>query len=412
MAERRKPRKRAAQPTRDSKRLTLMDLPAAPSGESSEPVLLLRRESRSTLLPSAAESVDDTSLESLARAAHRASAPPSERASTRKRDGRETDAARMPPPVLPSVPPPPPPPHGAIAAKPSFEEDPITLAVSVAPPAFSRGPAAYPTEPSPPPDFGNSVPPPVQLPSEPPRALAARRMGPSLRTLGVVVLSATVGAFVSLTTWGVKSELFESSRRDVARDDGQLSAVALAASCAPASPSVSEAKSTAIAGRSPDSQTTSEAPRIAFDALPLQSGKRRGAATEVISLESSSAAAAPSSEGEAPGRHRAAVRERPTRDRSRATTSSTPDSLPEAPSRAAINQAVGRAASVATSCDSGPNDGKVAITFGSSGAVQSVSLVKGFGDATVNGCVLRAFGRARVPAFSGDPVVVKKSVAW
>jgi hypothetical protein len=41
-----------------------------------------------------------------------------------------------------------------------------------------------------------------------------------------------------------------------------------------------------------------------------------------------------------------------------------------------------------------------------------VSLVKGFGDAAVNGCVLRAFGRARVPAFSGDPVAVRKTIAW
>jgi hypothetical protein len=54
----------------------------------------------------------------------------------------------------------------------------------------------------------------------------------------------------------------------------------------------------------------------------------------------------------------------------------------------------------------------VTVTFAPSGAVKSVTLVKGFGDAAINGCVLQAFGRARVPAFSGDPVVVRKSVAW
>jgi hypothetical protein len=86
--------------------------------------------------------------------------------------------------------------------------------------------------------------------------------------------------------------------------------------------------------------------------------------------------------------------------------------LPAQPSRATISQAIGRAAHAATSCDGGRNDGKVTVTFAPSGAVKSVSLVKGFGDAAINGCVLQAFGRARVPAFSGDPVVVRKSVAW
>jgi outer membrane biosynthesis protein TonB len=71
-----------------------------------------------------------------------------------------------------------------------------------------------------------------------------------------------------------------------------------------------------------------------------------------------------------------------------------------------------RAASAATSCDTSPQDGKVTVTFAPSGNVQSVSLVKGFGDAAVNACVLRAFGRARIPEFSGEPVQVRKSVAW
>jgi hypothetical protein len=89
-----------------------------------------------------------------------------------------------------------------------------------------------------------------------------------------------------------------------------------------------------------------------------------------------------------------------------------PRELPAQPSRTEITNAVRRAASGAMSCDSGPQDGTVTVTFAPSGAVQSVSLVKGFGDATLNACVLRAFGRARVPAISGEPVKVRKTVAW
>ena len=89
-----------------------------------------------------------------------------------------------------------------------------------------------------------------------------------------------------------------------------------------------------------------------------------------------------------------------------------PRELPAQPSRTEVTNAVKRAASGAASCDSGPQDGIVTVTFAPSGAVQSVSLVKGFGDATLNACVLRAFGRARVPAFSGEPVKVRKALAW
>jgi hypothetical protein len=52
------------------------------------------------------------------------------------------------------------------------------------------------------------------------------------------------------------------------------------------------------------------------------------------------------------------------------------------------------------------------VTFAPSGNVQSVRLIEPFSDSSVNGCVLRALGRARVPAFTGDAVEVHKSLKW
>lgn len=82
------------------------------------------------------------------------------------------------------------------------------------------------------------------------------------------------------------------------------------------------------------------------------------------------------------------------------------------PDRAAIAKAVGRASGAAMSCDSGPRQGRAVITFAPSGNVQSVGLVESFGDNAVNGCVLRALGRAHVPPFVGGPIEVRKGLSW
>jgi hypothetical protein len=82
------------------------------------------------------------------------------------------------------------------------------------------------------------------------------------------------------------------------------------------------------------------------------------------------------------------------------------------PDRAAIGRAVATAGNAATGCGSGPESGRAAVTFAPSGNVQSVRLIEPFSDSSVNGCVLRALGRARVPAFTGDAVEVHKSLKW
>jgi len=89
-----------------------------------------------------------------------------------------------------------------------------------------------------------------------------------------------------------------------------------------------------------------------------------------------------------------------------------PPAPTKGPDRAAIAKAVGRATGAATSCDSGPRQGRALITFAPSGNVQSVALVESFGDNAVNGCVLRALGRAHVPPFAGGPIEVRKGISW
>jgi outer membrane biosynthesis protein TonB len=89
-----------------------------------------------------------------------------------------------------------------------------------------------------------------------------------------------------------------------------------------------------------------------------------------------------------------------------------PPAPTKGPDRAAIAKAVGRAAAAATSCDEGPRQGRAVITFAPSGNVQSVGLVESFGDNAVNGCVLRALGRAHVPPFVGGSIEVRKGLSW
>ena len=348
MADRRKQRKRNAEPSREAKRLTLRDLPPAmdPGGDlPTNPRLTVRSARTTTLPPAPPEPLRNASLENLAMA-----------------------VPRTPPSTAPPR---------QLAASPRSTKS-----------HQRSGDVRW-----------SSAPPPVQVPSEPPRERARGDSKPGdskpgdgkwwLRTLGVIVLSASVGAVVSSLTWGVKSELQKvTEREDVIMERGRAAAASPLPACPPAAPSPEPklGRSTAESPAIPAVSIASLAPPISIDALPLRRAQRRESTVERVSLD------------EAPDRVSAA----PPRARA----------LPSQPSRAAISQAIGRAASVATSCDGGRNDGKVSVTFAPSGAVKSVSLVKGFGDAAINGCVLQAFGRARVPAFSGDPVVVRKSVAW
>jgi hypothetical protein len=253
------------------------------------------------------------------------------------------------------------------------------------------------------------------MPSEPPRRRGYGEGNPWLRTLGVIVLSASVGAIVASLVWDAKSSLGSLARSAPSLEDTRAAATPIAPACTTATPSEPNAfrktqPETASANRS----STHETQPVSIEALPAQADRRGARGVELVSLAEVPAVRREQASTEPRARTgRSGLDTESTRSESRRDRpASAPAALPVQPSRAALIQAVGRAASAAMGCDSGPQDGKVTVTFAPSGAVQSVSLVKGFGDATVNGCVLRAFGRARVPAFSGEPVQVRKSIVW
>lgn len=82
-------------------------------------------------------------------------------------------------------------------------------------------------------------------------------------------------------------------------------------------------------------------------------------------------------------------------------------------SKASAISALGSSASAAGSCKKpgGPTGvGKVQVTFAPSGRVTSATVMgPPFAGTAVGGCVAGAFRRAKVPAFSGNPVTVSKS---
>jgi hypothetical protein len=84
-------------------------------------------------------------------------------------------------------------------------------------------------------------------------------------------------------------------------------------------------------------------------------------------------------------------------------------------SKAAAISALGGAAGSAGGCKKpgGPTGtGKVQVTFAPSGRVTNATVMGGpFAGTAVGGCVAAAFRRAKVPAFSGNPVTVSKSFA-
>lgn len=78
--------------------------------------------------------------------------------------------------------------------------------------------------------------------------------------------------------------------------------------------------------------------------------------------------------------------------------------------RAALSAAASQAQG---SCPSGegPKTGKVAVTFANSGRATQALVTGDLAGTTAGGCVAKIFRSVKVPAFSGDPVGVSKSVS-
>jgi hypothetical protein len=180
------------------------------------------------------------------------------------------------------------------------------------------------------------------------------------------------------------------------------------------SPAPQGASSPASATGSPAGNTNvlaastaeSEPRPVSIDTLPVAHGFGAGPPARTVTTRAAtrhSGAALNMDSSTASSSERAVSEPRPAARRAPAPATSP---------RAAVSNAINRASFAARSCESGPQSGKVEVTFAPSGAVSSVNLIKGFDDVGVNGCVLRAFGRVRAAAFEGDPITVRKTVSW
>jgi hypothetical protein len=341
---------------------TLRDLPgySDPQDELlTNPVIRLTQ--RITALPPPPEnSVRDPSLEALALLA----------------------AGSAPPPRIPAKP-------RLLAPVPALGPETVPAPALVPPVAASRQPSSIPAV-----TLGGS-----NAPGRPTASPFRRRAsdgGGRGRGLGTVIVSATVGAIVALGMWTVRSGL------DGVGSTKDTGSFAVASASAPDDKCVSPTSTTASSPQkassgehSATSVPESEKP-VSFDALPraYNDGTSAGT-TRAASHRAASAVTTRASVG--------TVRETPA---------ARPAAQRRVSPRAAVTDAVQRASYAARSCESGPQNGKVEVTFSPTGAVSSVALIKGFDDAGVNGCVLRAFGRVRVSPFEGDPITVRKSVSW
>ena len=324
---------------------------------------------------------------------------------------------------------------------------PLARRPSDAPPASER--RVFTTvRPPPPPDplprliVPSAPPPPVALATvPPPPAPPSHLWRPMLAT---AALSATIGAIVSVGIWAVRTPATESKSVVAAQDTVKSDAAAtntvgpcpIPAATSNATASNGTSMNTlSSSGSSSHAQSFSPVPHeVSLDALPVETKAghavpapapvlRAPAAPAPRSVhlsgpERSVATRAAVAEPERPSRHSrraaaAAAQESDDDDDAPAAPPPSPPPAPTAgPDKAAIAKAVNRAASAASSCDASPQSGRAQITFAPSGNVQSVQLIQPFSDNSVNGCVLRALGRAHVPPFAGEAVIVRKALSW
>jgi hypothetical protein len=257
--------------------------------------------------------------------------------------------------------------------------------------------------------------------------------------LATAVLSATIGAVVSVGLWAVRTSPPAPPLRPTIIATAATAKDATAAS-APCPIPASYANGSSTSGGS--SRAAGATTPVSLDNLPVEGSSQRGQSSALLRAPAPRAAmvshAAPRSVAAAPAARASSDDEESSSTRSKRSrkakaekaaeseSSSEADESLEArmaapappptptagPDKAAIAKAVNRAASSATSCDSGPQNGRAQITFAPSNNVANVSLIQPFSDNAVNGCVLRALGRAHVPPFTGNPVSVRKGLSW
>jgi len=330
---------------------------------------------------------------------------------------------------------------------------PLARRPSDAPPASERRQFATMRPPPPPDPLPRIVPStaPLALATVPPSPPPPQNPGIWRPMLVTAAMSATIGAIVSVGMWAVRTPA-PAEKVAAERPTPTLTASPVAANtigpCPIPTSSLSNSNSSSSNSSSSHS-SSSGLHEVSLDALPVETTSPRSAAFSAPVLRAPAPApthmahldltdhapkraseppraapppAAVPVESEKPSKRsrKAAKAEKaeaaaPADEEAALAAAGSPEPAPTptaGPDRAAIAKAVGRAAAAASSCESGPQSGRAQITFAPSGNVASVQLLEPFSDNGVNGCVLRALGRAHVPPFAGEPVIVRKALSW
>ncbi len=288
------------------------------------------------------------------------------------------------------------------------------------------------------------LPPPVAMatlpPAPPPSAPLLSIWRPMLAT---AVLSATIGAVVSVGLWAFRTSPPAPPLRPTiiatATPKDATTAGAAGAPC-PIPTSYANGSSSNSGTSSGSSRSSLASTPVSLDNLPVENSSPRGQSAPLLRAPAPRAAmvshavgrsvaaapAARASDDEDSSARSKRSRKAKAEKAAESESSSEADEALEArmgapappptptagPDKAAIAKAVNRAAASATSCDAGPQSGRAQITFAPSGNVSGVSLIQPFSDNAINGCVLRALGRATVPPFTGNAVSVRKGLSW
>jgi predicted Zn finger-like uncharacterized protein len=230
---------------------------------------------------------------------------------------------------------------------------------------------------------------PVPPEPPPPKAVAASGAPGAPGINKTWVIAGGVGMILLV---GVAFALGRSGSSDEAKDDGAKPAA-----------SAMEAKTTekeaAPERKEEKEEPKAEEPKTEASAAPVASASAAPAAT---TAKPGTATAATDKKG--------ATATTPKETKEKETAPSTPAG-PFSVSAAQV--ALTQAASNAQACkkpDGPTGSGKVQVTFAPSGRVTSANVTGGpFAGTPVGGCVASAFRRARIPAFTGNPMTVSKS---
>lgn len=223
-----------------------------------------------------------------------------------------------------------------------------------------------------------ALPRPARLPSEPAPQIAEKSPFPSVAPLALDIEPPSrkrrplelvgVAAAAFALAWLARSQLHSASH-DVAPLAATFAAPAPAPACEPP-PTPTILASTA---------SNSNIPTVSLADLPVV-GSRGAAASEAHAAGSGSR-------------------------RGRASASSS-----GGPSRSELVAALSRVAGAASGCGERGGPVRVVMSFSNSGVARSISVSGANLPAATRSCIISAASRARVPAFTGDPVTVAKSL--